>query len=335
MPTAAVIGCGDVSVVHLDALASLPDVELVGVVDPDAGRREAAAQTYGVPGSADVAALLAQARPDVVHITTPHSTHVELALTCLEQGVHVLLEKPVASTLADGERLAAAAEAGSAKIAVCFQNRYNAAVHALHERLTSGELGAVRGAAATVIWHRSADYYRNRPWRGTWAGSGGGLLMNQAVHTVDLVQWLMGEVTRVEGHASTRALAGAIEVEDTAEIALEHASGARSVFYATLGHAVNAPVTIDVVTDQATLSLRGDLTITHGDGRTETVQERNASSGGRSYWGVSHELLIADFYAQLGEPEPFWISPREALKALRIVKDVYRQSFPELGDAVA
>ena len=83
------------------------------------------------------------------------------------------------------------------------------------------------------------------------------------------------------------------------------------------------------------LSLRGDLTITHADGRTETVQERSASSGGRSYWGVSHELLIADFYARLHEPEPFWISPREALKALRIVKDVYRQSFPELGDAVA
>lgn len=335
MPTAAVIGCGDVSVVHLDALASQSEVELVGVVDPDAGRREAAAQKYAVPGFADATTLLAQARPDVVHITTPHHTHVELALACLEQGVHVVLEKPVASTMADGERLAAAAEAGSAKIAVCFQNRYNAAVRALHERLASGELGALRGAAASVVWHRSADYYRNRPWRATWAGSGGGLLMNQAVHTVDLVQWLMGDVTRVEGHASTRALADVLEVEDTAEIALEHASGARSVFYATLAHAANAPVTVDVVTEHATLSLRGDLTISHADGRTETVQERTAASGGRSYWGVSHELLLADFYARLGDPEPFWISPREALKSLRIVKDVYRQSYPDLGDAVA
>ncbi|GAA1837807.1 Gfo/Idh/MocA family protein [Microlunatus capsulatus] len=335
MPTAAVIGCGDVSVVHLDALASLPDVELVGVVEPDAGRREAAAQKYGVPGFADPAALLAQVRPDVVHVTTPHHTHVEVALAALAEGVHVVLEKPVASTLADGERLAVAAEAGGAKIAVCFQNRYNAAVRALQERLASGELGAVRGAAATVVWHRDASYYENRPWRSTWAGSGGGLLMNQAIHTVDLVQWLMGDVTRVEGHASTRALADAIEVEDTAEIALQHASGARSVFYATLAHAANAPVTLDVVTEGATLSLRGDLTIAHADGRTETVQERTAASGGRSYWGVSHELLLADFYARLGDPEPFWISPREALKSLRIVKDVYRQSYPDLGDAVA
>jgi UDP-N-acetyl-2-amino-2-deoxyglucuronate dehydrogenase len=335
MPTAAVIGCGDVSVVHLDALASLPDVELVGVVDPDPGRREAAASKYGVPGFADQATLLAQARPDVVHITTPHSTHVPLALACLEQGVHVVLEKPVASTLADGERLAAAADVGTAKVAVCFQNRYNAGVRALQERLTSGELGAVRGAAATVLWHRDASYYRNRTWRATWAGSGGGLLMNQAIHTVDLVLWLMGEVSHVEGHVSTRALADAIEVEDTAEIALQHASGARSVFYATLAHAANAPVSIDVVTERATVSLRGDLTISHADGRTETVQERTAATGGRSYWGVSHELLIADFYARLGDEEPFWISPREALRSLRIVKDVYRQSYPGLGDAVA
>lgn len=145
MPTAAVIGCGDVSVVHLDALASLPDVELVGVVEPDAGRREAAAQKYGVPGFADPAALLAQVRPDVVHVTTPHHTHVEVALAALAEGVHVVLEKPVASTLADGERLAAAAEAGGAKIAVCFQNRYNAAVRALQERLASGELGLSAG----------------------------------------------------------------------------------------------------------------------------------------------------------------------------------------------
>ena len=335
MPAAAVIGCGDVSVVHLDAIVSLPDVELVGVVDPDPDRREAAAEKYGVRAFADCSTLLTQARPEVVHITTPHHTHVELALACLDRGVHVVLEKPVASTVADGERLAATAEAGSAKIAVCFQNRYNTAVRALQEWVTSGRLGEVRGAAATVIWHREPSYYRDRRWRSSWAGSGGGLLMNQAIHTVDLVQWLMGDVTGVEGHASTRALAGVIEVEDTAELALQHGSGARSVLFATLGHAANAPVTVEVVCDRATLSLRGDLTISHADGRSETVLERTAGSGGRSYWGASHELLIADFYARLGEHEPFWIGPREALKSLRIVKDVYRQSFPELGDAVA
>ena len=97
--------------------------------------------------------------------------------------------------------------------------------------MTSGQ---VRGASATVLWHRTAEYYRDRPWRGTWAGGGGGLLMNQAIHTVDLLQWLLGDVTSISGHAATRFLGDTIEVEDTAEFVAEHTGGARSVFYATL-----------------------------------------------------------------------------------------------------
>jgi predicted dehydrogenase len=198
----------------------------------------------------------------------------------------------------------------------------------MHSLLSSGELGAVVGASATVLWHRDADYYRSRPWRGTWAGGGGGLMMNQAIHTVDLLQWLVGDVVSLSGNAAARILAGTIEVEDTAEFVAEHISGTRSAFYATLATAVNAPVTLDIVTDKATLSLRGALTITYADGRAEVVPERVAASGGRAYWGVSHELLIADFYARLHEPGPFWIDAQEAEKSLRIVKELYRQSYP-------
>jgi UDP-N-acetyl-2-amino-2-deoxyglucuronate dehydrogenase len=318
MTTAAIIGCGDVSVVHAEALAALPDAELVAVCDPDPGRRAAAAESYGVPGFADHHTLLDRLRPDVVHISTPHHTHAGLAV-----------DAPVAATVAEAEQLVVAAERSSAKIAVCFQNRYNTAVVAMHRLLTSGEVGPVLGAAATVMWHRTPDYYRSRPWRSTWAGSGGGLLMNQAIHTVDLLQWLMGEVTAVSGHAATRALAGVVEVEDTAELVLDHRSGARSVMFGTLANAFDAPVTVDVATEGATLSLRGDLTVTHADGRVETVTERRGVSGGRAYWGLSHQLLIADFYARLGDTEPFWISPREARASLRIVKEVYRQTFPD------
>lgn len=324
---AAVVGCGDVSVVHLDALTRLDGVDLVGVCDADPGRLAAAAEAYAVPGYADHRALLDQARPDVVHVATPHDQHVVVAADCLERGTHVITEKPLAHTLAEADRLIEVADRSTAKIAVCFQNRYNSAVAALHRLLTSGEVGQIVGASAAVMWHRTADYYRSRPWRGTWAGSGGGLLMNQAIHTVDLVQWILGEVTAVSGHASTRALAGVIEVEDTAEMRLQHASGAASVLYATNTHAVDAPVTFDVIAEGATLSLRSDLTVAYADGRVETVAERRATSGGRSYWGVSHELLIADFYARLDDPEPFWIGPREARKSLAIVQEVYRLTF--------
>ncbi len=328
MATAALIGCGDVSAIHLEAIAALDGIELAAVCDTDPDRLAAAAKALSVPGFADHRQLIDSVRPDVVHICTPHDQHAQVAIDCLEQGVHVITEKPLAHTVKDGQRLIEAAEQNPAKIAVCFQNRYNAGVAAIHRLLTSGAVGEVTGAGATVMWHRTAEYYRDRPWRGRWSTSGGGLLMNQAIHTVDLVQWLVGPVTRVRGHAATHLLGDVIEVEDTAEMVLDHANGARSVFYATVANTENAPVTLDIITERATLSLRGDLTVSYADGRVEVVPERRAASGGRSYWGVSHELLIRDFYDRLGDPEPFWISPQEAAKSLAIVKDVYAQSYP-------
>ena len=333
--TAAVIGCGDVSAVHFEALAKLDGATLVAVCDSDPERLAAAVAARGVPGFADHLSMIEAVRPDVVHICTPHDQHASVAADCLERGVNVIVEKPLAHTLAEGRRLVDVASAGSAKIAVCFQNRYNATSQAMSALLSSGELGAVMGASATVMWQRSAEYYRDRPWRGTWAGGGGGLMMNQAIHTVDLLQWLVGDVVAVSGNASTRFLGGTIEVEDTTEFVAEHANGARSAFYATLANASNAPVTLEVVTEKAVLSLRGDLTVAHRDGRTEVIPERRSGSGGRSYWGVSHELLINDFYGRLSETEPFWISPAEAEKSLRIVKDIYRQSYPGAAHQVS
>ncbi len=331
---AAVIGCGDISTVHLAAVAALPDVELVAVCDPDDGRRAAAEAAWRVPGFADHTALLEVARPDVVHICTPHATHAAIAIDALDAGVHVVLEKPLAHSRDEGRRLVEAADRSAARIAICFQNRYNAPVQAAYELLRSGSLGAVLGASATVFWHRDAAYYRDRPWRGRWATAGGGLLMNQAIHTVDLLQWLLGDVDQVIGGAATRLLGHVIEVEDTADLVLRHASGATSTLFATLSNAVNAPVTIDVVTERATLALRGDLTVTYDDGTTEVVPERALAGGDRAYWGVSHELLIRDFYDGLDSGRPFWIDPRAAQRSLDIVQDVYDQAFPEraVGD---
>jgi len=326
MATAAVIGCGDVSSVHIEAIAANPKIDLVAVCDTDPGQLAAAVAAYDVVGFADHRQLVEEIRPDVVHICTPHNQHVPVAVDCLEHGINVILEKPLAHTMAEGQRLVDVAQHSSAKVAVCFQNRYNATAQAMHQLLTCGELGTVLGASATVMWQRSAEYYRAKPWRGRWETSGGGLLMNQAIHTLDLLQWLVGDVTDVQGHTTTHVLGEDIEVEDTAEMILTHSNGARTVFYATLANVVNSPVMIDINTEAATLSLRGDLTVTYTDGRSQTVVERLTPSTGKDYWGVSHELLIRDFYARLDDPEPFWISPAEAAKSLNIIKRLYASS---------
>jgi UDP-N-acetyl-2-amino-2-deoxyglucuronate dehydrogenase len=324
MTTAAVIGCGDVSVVHLEAIQAHADAQLVAVCDVDPAAVTRTAERYGVPGFPSHIDLLEAVRPDVVHIATPHDQHVQPALDSLAAGVNVVLEKPVAHVPSEAERLVAAAEQpGAPKIAVCFQNRYNATSQAAAALLADGELGRVIGGSGTVCWYRPPAYYQSRPWRGRVDRSGGGALINQAIHTVDLLQWLLGEVQEVRGQASRLALGDVVDVEDTASIVLDHAGGARSVFFATNAGAVDSPVTLEIVTEGAELFLRRDLTVRYADGRVEVIEERQATSSGRAYWGASHALLIDDFYARLADPEPFWIGPREAVKSLDILSRVY------------
>jgi predicted dehydrogenase len=327
MTTAAVIGCGDVSVVHLQAIENLDGIDLVGVCDTDAGRSAASAQRYGVPGFTGHRELLDAVQPDVVHVCTPHYQHTQVAIDCIDAGAAVLVEKPVAHTVAEADRLIATARRHpDVKVGICLQNRYNATTRATRALLDSGELGVVCGGSATVLWHRDPAYYRARPWRGRLRDSGGGVLINQAIHTMDLMEWLLGDVVRARGHAGRYALDGVVDVEDTAHVLLDHAGGARSVVFATVANVADSPVTIEIVAERAVLLIRGDLTVSYADGRTETVAERRATTGGRSYWGVSHELLIADFYRTLPDPEPFWIGPEEGARSLRLVHQIYQQN---------
>jgi UDP-N-acetyl-2-amino-2-deoxyglucuronate dehydrogenase len=313
--------------VHLQAIENHAGIELVGVCDIDPARVAAVAGRYGVPGFTDHRQLLEAVHPEVVHVCTPHNRHVPVAIDCLDAGVAVLAEKPVAHTVAEAERLIRAAGAHpGVKIGICLQNRYNATAQAARELLESGKLGTVLGGSATVLWHRDREYYAKRPWRGRVRDSGGGVLINQAIHTLDLMEWLLGDVVQVRGHAGHHGPDGVVDVEDTAYALLEHAGGARSAVFATVANVTDSPVTIEIVTERAMLHIRGDLTVDYADGRTETVAEPRPSGAGRAYWGASHELLIADFYASLSDPAPFWIGPAEGIRSLRLIAEIYRQS---------
>ncbi len=325
MTAGAVIGCGTISVVHLAAISSLDGADLAGVCDTDADRAAEVGEKHGVPWFTDHQELIEQVRPRVVHVCTPHDEHVPVALDAVDAGVAVLLEKPVAHTVGEADRLVAThLQHPGVKVGVCLQNRYNTCVQAARSLLGTGELGRVLGGSATLLWHRDPAYYEARPWRGRVRESGGGVLINQAIHTLDLLQWLLGDVVEVRGHTGRYALDGMVDVEDTASVVFEHAGGARSVLFATVANVVDAPVTIEIVTERAVLLIRGDLTVTYDDGRIETVAERRVDTGGKAYWGASHEVLIADFYRTLDQPEPFWIGPEEGTRSLRLIDRIYR-----------
>ncbi|UFU01775.1 Gfo/Idh/MocA family oxidoreductase [Ruania suaedae] len=326
--TAAIVGCGDIAALHAEALTAL-GIEVAGVVDTDPGRAHALASGLGTRTFPDVPSLLATAGPSVVHVCTPHAEHAGVARQVLDGGAHLLLEKPVAHTLEQAEALtetAQAAQTRGVRSGVVYQNRYNRPNRRLHELITSGALGRVHGARAAVSWYRTPEYYADRPWRGTWAGAGGGVLMNQAIHTLDLLLWLLGPAAAVTGHAATHLLGEAIEVEDTAEILITHAGGARSLLHATNAYPLNAPVTLEVHGEIGSATMSGDLLVRWHDGRTETVPAAAPSASGRSYWGDSHRLLIADFYERLEEPEPFWIGLSDGAATVAAIAAVYDAS---------
>jgi predicted dehydrogenase len=323
-----VVGCGDISSVHLAAIGDIDGAELVGVCDADGDRAEATAAAHGVPAYTEYERMFAALKPDVAHICTPHDQHAPVAIDGIDCGIHVVLEKPVANTLVQAQRVLDASRARpDVKVAVCYQNRYNRAAQEAHRLIAGGHLGAVRGASASVAWHRTPEYYGRAPWRGQRARSGGGVLINQAIHTLDLLQWFLGPVANVGSRIGTFALGDVVDVEDTAQLVMDHENGSRSVLFATVANTVDSPVTIEIDTEHARLLIRGDLLVTYADGRTEVVEERRATPTGRAYWGVSHELLLADFYGTLDDPEPFWIGPAEGMASLAVLDQVYRDAY--------
>jgi predicted dehydrogenase len=225
-----VIGVGaNIFPLHKTALAQLPEAELVGVADinPESGQRRA--DELGVPFYQDHQVMLADLKPDVTSVITPHPSHAPLAIDAFNAGSHVLVEKPIAVHVGEADQMIAAAEANSRLLAVNFQHRFRPEVMAIHKLLHEGGLGQILRVTVVEPWHRTAIYFRNAGWRGTWRGEGGGVLMNQAPHGLDLICFLMGMPRRVA--AWTRTTHHQIETEDTITAMLEWEGGALGTVY--------------------------------------------------------------------------------------------------------
>ena len=324
MTTAAVIGIGDISGNHLYAIADNPDIELVAVCDIDPGRADAAAGHWGVPGFTDVDSMLATVHPDVVHVTLPHYLHAPVAAAALRAGCHVLTEKPVGESYGAGAELSRVAAESGRTLGVCFQNRYNDSSLALRKVVDDLPYGRVLSGRASVWWHRTAAYYASSPWRKTWREAGGGVLINQTIHTIDLLCWFLGAPESVSGVAANLTHRHIAEVEDTATITMRHPGGVSSVYFATNSHAVDAPVELELIFERATVMLtNGVVTATTSDGVVEVLATDSKASGDRAYWGTSHARLINDFHARVAAGDPFWIDADAALVSLGVLRDVY------------
>lgn len=268
---AAITGCGCIAPIHVQSIARLTHVNLEAVADvlPQAASQMAAfwlAQTEGrgrqiscAPSTfTDLTACLNTIQPDVMHICTPHYLHAGQAAEAMRQGAHVLLEKPAGISLDDIKLLQQAATDSGRQIGLCFQNRYNKGSLQAWLFMRSGILGPVQAARAQLTWHRDQAYYNQADWRGRWATEGGGVMINQAIHTLDLLIWLAGRPVSVSGSYAKRQPDLSIEVEDTAECMMMLENGANASFYATNAFARDAQPVVDFYTEKGQLLLNGD-----------------------------------------------------------------------------
>lgn len=225
------IGAGILSA-HLPAIKQLTTVSVVGGSDVNSEAGQAQAQALGCAFFTDHRQMLAETNPDVTVILTPHPFHAAIAIDALNAGSHVLVEKPMAVQVREADAMIVAAAQNQRLLAVNFQQRFRPEVEAARYLISSGRLGEIQRVTQVEPWLRTVAYYKSAGWRGTWLGEGGGVLMNQAPHSLDLLCHLVGMPTRVV--AWNRTLRHNIEVEDTAMAMLEWANGALgTIFFST------------------------------------------------------------------------------------------------------
>lgn len=308
MKKVGIIGCGNIAQVHAWVLQNLDGAELVAVCDVDAKRAEDLAEKY-TGSKAKVYTdyrLLKSADVDVIHICTPHYLHAPMAIEMLRAGKLVFMEKPCAISRQQFESLKETAEKHPGKLGFCFQNRYNGTTLSIDRMIADGEIGAVKGARAFVTWRRDKDYYRDSAWKGNWATEGGGALINQSIHTLDLLLRYLGKPNEVNATIANHHLKDVVEVEDTVEAMLTFEDGKRACFYASTGYATDAPVILEIEGEKGRITLNGsDMIIRTEEDGVRLCSYEHSNGIGKGYWGCGHLACIRDFYRCLEQEVPY------------------------------
>ncbi|MBQ8137256.1 MAG: Gfo/Idh/MocA family oxidoreductase, partial [Clostridia bacterium] len=287
---------------HAAVLHTLENTTLSACADIKMEKAQALAGKYHCAAYASLEEMLDAEEPDVVHLCTPHHLHAPIAAELAKRGIAVFKDKPPVIDREQWKTLQKAAE--QVPLGICFQNRYNANVQAVRQIIQERAYGDLIGARAFVTWSRDAGYYQNSGWRGAWATEGGGALINQAIHTLDLLVWLMGRPEQVEATLRNHHLRGIIEVEDTAEVYMV-LNGKPALLYATTAYTQNAPVFVEFELERATLRIsENTLDILTAEGN-EHRRFDSPEPLGKGYWGNGHLPCIADFYASLTAGKPY------------------------------
>ncbi len=291
MKNVCIIGYGAIGPIHADALKQVKNAKLYGICDTDPEALSRAKEEYPE-------AVLYSSYDDVlndntinsVHICTPHYLHAPMVKQALNAGKEIICEKPVAITREEFEELLEIP--GIENVGLVFQNRLNPCAVKLKEIIESGELGKLKATKAIVTWCRDKDYYASGEWRGKWATEGGGVLINQSIHTLDILCYLGGEVESVDANMFNYSLKDFIEVEDTCVARLNYKNGNKGIFFATNAYTSTNFPQIEFVFENTTVRyMEQGLFV-----GSEKVASDEMAVYGKACWGVGHLGLFTDYY---------------------------------------
>ena len=323
-----ILGAGNISETHARAAAALDDVEVVAVHGGNPERADRLAAAFHARAYADLDVFLSHRPMDLVAIGSPSGLHAEQGIRAAERGLHVLTEKPIDVSIERADALIAATDRAGVKLGVFFQDRAQPDIVRLHDAVRSGRLGRPLLVSARVKWYRPPEYYGQSRWRGTWALDGGGALMNQGIHTVDLLQWIFGSVSRVA--ARTKTALHRVEVEDTAIALLEFENGAIGTLEATTAAYPGYKRRVELTGTEGTLVLEHDRLVTAdlrqpADDLVEgaAVDQNLSASSPVVSDARGHQRVLEDFIDAIRTGREPRCSGREGRRSVALVTAIY------------
>jgi UDP-N-acetyl-2-amino-2-deoxyglucuronate dehydrogenase len=325
------IGAGTISTQHLEALEAIPDARIAAIASASADRAGRAGERWGVPWTTDVDELLARDDVDAVTISTPSGLHPGQALAALRRGKHVLVEKPIALSNADAQAVVDEARDRGLVAATVSQRRFEPVVRAIHDAVEDGALGRLSMIVAEGFYYRPQSYYDSAAWRGTVALDGG-VLMNQAIHTIDLLRWIGGPVERVAGHVAT--IGHQIEAEDTATVSLRFTSGALGAILVTTCVPTEQPAELRINGERGHIRLVGEHAAEwavpdRAAPIVDAAPAAGAASTGTATWGttaVGYIRQYTDFIAAIRDRRAPAVTAADGAAAVEIVLAAYESS---------
>lgn len=338
----ALIGCGRIAVNHMKAALN-NKLEIVAICDVIPEKMEKLLDKYGISESAsikcytDYKEMLEEVQPELVSIATESGIHAEIALYCIDKGVNLIIEKPMAMSIEDANKIIKQSQKKGVKVSACHQNRFNVAIQKLRAAVESGRFGQLSHGSIHVRWNRNQEYYAQAPWRGTWAQDGGAL-MNQCIHGIDLLRWMMGDEIEEICGVTRQQFHGYLEAEDVGLAIIKFKNGAIGTIEGTTNvYPKNLEETLYIFGENGTVKIGGTSTNnidvwdfadeTEADDKNKGLKEETSN-----VYGNGHTSLFADVVDAIKNNRTPYVDAVAGRNALEVVLSIYKSQ--KLGKSI-